>query len=78
MCIQLLQHILRVQGVTCQVLGQVKSGQVWTGFFVVGIEWYQKDRALGSKCHLVQIDPMGWGASGIGSNVKGSSDVVPF
>ena len=63
-----------MQGVACQV----KSGQVSTGFFVVGIEWYQKDRASGSECHLVQIDPMGWGASGFGSNFKGSSDVVPF
>ena len=78
MCIQLLQHILRVQGVTCQVLGQVKSGQVSTGFFEVGIEWYQKDRASGSECHFVQIDPMGRGASGFGSNFKGSSNVVPF
>ena len=57
---------------------QVKSGQVSTGFFVVGIELYQKDRVSGSECHLVQIDPMGRGASRFGSNVKGTSNVVPF
>ena len=44
----------------------------------MGIELYQKDRALGSECHLVQIDPMGRGASGFGSNVKEPSVVVPY
>ena len=71
-----MRLFLWVQHVTCQVLGQVKSGQVSTGFFVVGIERYQRDQASGSECHLVQIDSMGRGASGFGSNVKGLSDVV--
>ena len=31
---------------------------------------YQKDQALVSKCHSVQIDWMGQGASGSGLNVK--------
>ena len=29
------------------------------------------------KLHLFEIDPMGWGASGFGSKVKGSSIIVP-
>ena len=45
--------------------------------FSLSVYKQYKDRASGSKCHLVQIDPMGRGASGFGSNVKGSSDVVP-
>ena len=44
----------------------------------MGIEWYQKDRASGSEFHLVHIDPMGRGASGFGSNIKGPSVVVPL
>ena len=55
-----------------------RSGQVSTGFFVMVINWYQKDRASESEFHFVQIDPMGRGASGFGSNVKGLSVIVPL
>ena len=44
----------------------------------MGMELYQKDRALGARYHLVQTDQMGRGASGAGLNVKGLSVVVPF
>ena len=39
-----------------------------TGLVTVGptkIEWYQKNPASGSKCHLVQKDPMGFGSEWI-------------
>ena len=41
--------------------------------FSLSVYKQYKDRASGSECHLVQIDPMGLGASGFGLNVKGSN-----